>query len=259
MVERLQKIISRAGIASRRHAEQLIESGQVRVNGRVVSELGEKADAERDRIEVAGRVVPAAAKRASYILHKPPRFVATLSDPEGRASLRELLRAVPERVYPVGRLDFAASGLLLVTNNGELANQILKAADKLPQTYWIKVKGRLSEDDFAKLASRAHARVRLIPAAQSGGTAANPWYEVKIANPRRDLLRRALFEAGHPVEKLHRTALANIDLGTLPEGALRALQPVEIRKLEAAIARVNRSQVRHTSGKLPQDGKRNKK
>jgi 23S rRNA pseudouridine2605 synthase len=238
MLERLQKIISRAGIASRRHAEQLIESGQVRVNGRVVSKLGEKADAEHDRIEVAGRVVEAAQPRVSYAFHKPPRVVATLSDPEGRPSLQEYLRGVPGRVYPVGRLDFATSGLLLLTNDGELANQIIRVADRLPQTYWLKIKGRLGETDFAKLSTRAKARVRLIPAAQSGGTAANPWYEAKLLSPRRDMLRRVLFEGGHPVEKLHRVALANIELEDLPEGALRAVQPVELRKLEASLDRI---------------------
>jgi 23S rRNA pseudouridine2605 synthase len=238
MLERLQKIISRAGIASRRHAEQLIESGQVRVNGRVVSKLGEKADAEHDRIEVAGRVVEASQPRVSYVFHKPPRVVATLSDPEGRPSLQEYLRGVPGRVYPVGRLDFATSGLLLLTNDGELANQIIKVADRLPQTYWLKIKGRLGETDFAKLSTRAKARVRLIPAAQSGGTAANPWYEAKLLSPRKDMLRRVLFDGGHPVEKLHRVALANIELEDLPEGALRAVQPVELRKLEASLDRI---------------------
>jgi 23S rRNA pseudouridine2605 synthase len=238
MLERLQKIISRAGIASRRHAEQLIESGQVRVNGRVVSKLGEKADAEHDRIEVAGRVAEATQPRQSYVFHKPPRVVATLSDPEGRPSLQEYLRGVPGRVYPVGRLDFATSGLLLLTNDGELANQIIKVADRLPQTYWLKIKGRLGETDFAKLSTRAKARVRLIPAAQSGGTAANPWYEAKLLSPRKDMLRRVLFDGGHPVEKLHRVALANIELEDLPEGSLRAVQPVELRKLEASLERI---------------------
>jgi 23S rRNA pseudouridine2605 synthase len=239
MLERLQKILSRAGIASRRHAEQLIESGQVRVNGRVVTELGEKADAEHDRIEAAGRVVEATQPRVSYVFHKPPRVVATLSDPEGRRSLQDFLRGVPGRLYPVGRLDYSASGLLLLTNDGELTNQILKVGDRLPQTYWIKIKGRLGPAEFAKLATRARARVRLIPAAQSGGTAANPWYEAKLLSPRRDLMRRVLFESGHPVEKLHRVALANIELEDLPEGALRALQPAELRKLQTSIERIN--------------------
>ncbi len=243
MLERLQKIISRAGIASRRHAEQLIESGQVRVNGRVVTKLGEKADASRDRIEAAGRVVEATQPRVSYVFHKPPRVVATLSDPEGRPSLGEYLRGVPGHVYPVGRLDFSSSGLLLLTNDGDLANEIIKTVDRLPQTYWIKIKGRLGEADFAKLATRARARVRLIPAAQSGGTAANPWYEAKLLSPRRDMLRRVLFEGGHPVEKLHRVALANIELEELPEGALREVSRLELRKLESSLTRIKHERI----------------
>jgi hypothetical protein len=108
----------------------------------------------------------------------------------------------------------------------------------LPQTYWIKIKGRLGETDFAKLATRARARVRLIPAVQSGGTPANPWYEAKMLSPRKDMMRRVLFEGGHPVEKLHRVAVANIELDDLPEGALRALQPGELAKLKASIERI---------------------
>jgi 23S rRNA pseudouridine2605 synthase len=220
----------------------------VRVNGRVVTKLGERADASRDRIEAAGRVVEATQPRTSYVFHKPPRVVATLSDPEGRPSLREYMRGVPGHVYPVGRLDFSSSGLLLLTNDGDLANQILKVADRLPQTYWIKIKGRLGEADFAKLATRARARVRLIPAAQSGGTAANPWYEAKLLSPRRDMMRRVLFEGGHPVEKLHRVALANIELEELPEGAMREVSRLELRKLESSLTRIKHEGIAPRAG-----------
>src|SRR5882724_6701241 len=145
MLERLQKIISRAGIASRRHAEELIRSGQVRVNGVVVTELGVKADPQQDRIEAAGKVARISEERAYLILHKPPEIVSTLADPEGRRTLRNLLVGVPERVYPVGRLDYAASGVVFLTTDGDLASRMLKAAPHLSQTYWVKVKGRLSE------------------------------------------------------------------------------------------------------------------
>src|SRR2546427_10107528 len=145
MLERLQKIISRAGIASWRHAEQLILSGQVRVNGQVITELGSKADLETDRIEAAGKRVAAQDEKVVLLLHKPPQVVSTMADPEGRKTLRNFLRGLPERVYPVGRLDYAASGLVLLTNDGALANRLLKAAHTIPQTYWIKVKGRLDE------------------------------------------------------------------------------------------------------------------
>src|SRR6201998_1431373 len=121
MLERLQKIIARAGIASRRHAEDLIRSGQVRVNGAVVSELGAKADPEKDRVEVAGRLAERPAEVKYFALNKPAHVVSTMSDPEGRATLRHLLRGLPG-VFPVGRLDYAASGLVLLTSDGALAD-----------------------------------------------------------------------------------------------------------------------------------------
>ncbi len=132
MQERLQKIIARAGIASRRHAEQLILSGQVRVNGQVVRELGTKADASADRIEAAGRVVQANERRVYIVLHKPAEVVSTMADPEGRKTLRNCLRGLPERVYPVGRLDYAASGLVFLTNDGDLTAEMLRQWANLP-------------------------------------------------------------------------------------------------------------------------------
>jgi 23S rRNA pseudouridine2605 synthase len=230
-LERLQKIISRAGIASRRHAELLIQSGQVRVNGHVVKELGTKADAKRDRIEAAGQVVEPQQHPVYIILHKPPRVVATMADPEGRSSLRELLRGIPVRVFPVGRLDYAAGGLVFLTNDGELANRLLKLSARLPQTYWVKVKGRLSDDEQVRVGAQAHARVEPLRAPQAGKGGPNPWYEVKFSDARRDLLRTVLFKMGHPVEKLRRVGLANLELGDLPEGSYRLLQPQELKKL----------------------------
>ncbi len=153
MLERLQKIIARAGIASRRHAEELIRSGQVTVNRVVVTELGAKADAEHDRVEAAGKVARVSEDRVYVLLNKPPEIVSTLADPEGRRTLRNLLVGVPERVFPVGRLDYAASGAVFLTNDGELASRMLKASPNLLQTFWIKVKGRLSEAQLKSLAT----------------------------------------------------------------------------------------------------------
>ncbi len=134
MQERLQKIIARAGIASRRHAALLIASGQVRVNGRVVKELGTKADATKDRIEAAGRVVETKEGRRVYILlNKPPEVVSAMADPEGRKTLRNCLRGLPERVFPVGNLEYAASGLVFLTNDGDLAADMLKNWARLEQ------------------------------------------------------------------------------------------------------------------------------
>ena len=238
MLERLQKIISRAGIASRRHAEDLIRSGQVRVNGVVVTELGAKADPQRDRIEAAGRVAQIAGPHVYLLLNKPPEVVSTLADPEGRRTLRNFLVGVQERVFPVGRLDYAASGVVFLTNDGELASRMLKASQGLPQTYWIKVKGRV---DDAGLKSLAHAlRGKIFPLRAphaAGRNPANPWYEVQMSGVRRDLLRRNLLAMGHPVEKMKRMKLASLDADTVPEGSYRELSAEEVAKLARAVDR----------------------
>src|ERR1700722_18624856 len=159
MLERLQKIISRAGISSRRHAEELIRSGQVRVNGVVVTELGAKADSERDRVEEAGRVAQSPNVPVYLLRNKPPEVVSTLADPEGRRTLRNFLVGVSDRGFPVGRLDYAAGGVVFLTNDRELASRMLKASGSLPQTYWVKVKGRLNETQLKSLAHLLHGKI----------------------------------------------------------------------------------------------------
>ncbi len=236
MLERLQKIIARAGIASRRHAEQLILSGQVKVNGRVVTELGTKADPERDRIEAAGKLVRFPESKIYLMLHKPPRVVSTMADPEGRRTLRHFLHGVPGRVFPVGRLDYAAAGLVLLTSDGDLANRVLRA--RLLQTYWVKIKGRLTEDERGRVERAVRARVRPLRSSHAAvSQAANPWYEVTLSEARRDLLRRRLLLLGHPVEKVKRVKLANLELADLDEGRWRHLEAREVAGLERFLAR----------------------
>jgi len=236
MLERLQKIIARAGIASRRHAEDLIRSGQVRVNGVVVTELGAKADPDRDQVEAAGHLAKVAEPHVYLLLHKPPEVVSTLADPEGRRTLRNFLVGVSERVFPVGRLDYAASGAVFLTNDGEFANKILKAAGFLPQTYWVKVKGRLIDSELKSLARALHGKIFLLRAPHAAGkNPANPWYEVRFSGVRRDLLRWNLLAMGHPVEKMKRVKLASLDAGTVPEGHYRQLDPREVEKLGRAV------------------------
>ena len=236
MLERLQKIIARAGIASRRHAEELILSGQVSVNGVVVTELGAKADPDHDRVEAAGKVAHASEERVYVLLHKPPEIVSTLADPEGRRTLRNLLVGVSERVFPVGRLDYAASGAVFLTNDGDLAGRMLRASPHLPQTYWVKVKGRLSEDQMKSLASTLRGKVLPLRAPHAAGkNPPNPWYEVQMSGVRRDLLRRNLTAIGHPVEKMRRMKLASLDADTVPEGHYRRLDPTEVAKLARAV------------------------
>jgi pseudouridine synthase len=236
MLERLQKIISRAGIASRRHAEELILSGQVRVNGAVVAELGAKADPEHDRVEAAGKLAHVSSEHVYVLLHKPPEIVSTLADPEGRRTLRNLLVGVSERVFPVGRLDYAVSGAVFLTNDGDLASRMLKASPNLPQTYWVKVKGRLSEDQLKSLAKSFRGKIFPLRAPHAAGkNPPNPWYEVQISGVRRDLLRRNLLAIGHPAEKMRRMKLASLDADTVPEGHYRRLDPPEVAKLTRAI------------------------
>lgn len=242
MQERLQKLIARAGITSRRRAEQLMEAGEVTVNGHVVTELGSKADPERDNIKVSGRVLRFPEEKTYIVLNKPGGCVATMSDPEGRPTLRNYLHGVPGRVFPVGRLDFHTEGLLLLTTDGDLANGILRGSGHLPQTYWLKVKAPLGPKEIAELAAKPGLRLRLL----KGGP--NPWYEVKLTEARRDALRNALFRMGHPVEKLKRVGLANLELGKLASGEYRALNAGEVALLRRAVAQ----------GKEGKDGKRGK-
>jgi 23S rRNA pseudouridine2605 synthase len=242
MLERLQKIIARAGIASRRHAEELIRSGQVRVNGVVVTELGTKADPEHDRIEAAGRLAERPEAVGYYLLHKPVHVVSTMSDPEGRATLRHLLRGLAGGVFPVGRLDYASSGLVLLTSDGVLADRIFKCSARMPQVYWIKLKGRPSEETLRQVRSQAHAKLRLLRSPGSAPPVAdNPWYEAEVGEARRDLLRSALFEAGHPVEKTKRVKLGPLDLGDIEEAHYRSLEPGEVERLRRAVERAEKA------------------
>jgi 23S rRNA pseudouridine2605 synthase len=229
MQERLQKLIARAGIASRRRAEQLMEAGEVTVNGRVVTELGTKADPERDNIKVSGRLLRFPEEKVYIVLFKPAGCVATMSDPEGRPTLRDHLHGVPGRVFPVGRLDFHTEGLLLLTTDGDLANGILRGGGHLTQTYWLKVKSPLAPNEIAELTAKG-LRPRLFK------TGPNPWYEVKLTEARRDALRNALFRMGHPVEKFKRVGLANLELGKLAPGEYRALHAGEVAALKRAVA-----------------------
>src|SRR5215471_15766072 len=183
--ERLQKIIAAAGVASRRKAEDLITSGRVLVNGQVVTELGTKADPEQDHIRVDGKLLRGRERYSYIVLNKPKGYVTTVSDPEHRPTVMDLIRGVKGRVYPVGRLDYASEGLLLLTNDGELANRLMKAASHVPKTYVVKVAGNPKQEAIAKLrtgvsiATHDGKRVRTGPAGvRVVKEAANPWYEI---------------------------------------------------------------------------------
>jgi 23S rRNA pseudouridine2605 synthase len=226
MLERLQKIIARAGIASRRHAEEFITSGLVTVNGQTVTELGSKADASRDHIKVSGKLLrPASASDLVYlILNKPPEVVSTMSDPEGRPSLRDFLHGVPERVFPVGRLEYHSTGLVLLTNDGDVANRILQSND-LRQTYQLKLKTLLTFAEIESLARATGAHITRLRGKEM------PWYEVTLSEARRDALRNKLFQTGHPVDKMRRVGMGNLKLEGLESGRHREVSAAEIATL----------------------------
>ncbi len=229
MLERLQKIIARAGVASRRHAEELITSGLVTINGCVVTELGTKADPSSDHIKVSGKLLRPETERVYLLLHKPPGVVSTMSDPEGRRSLREFLHGVSERVYPVGRLEYHASGLVFLTNDGDLANRILQS-HHLPQTYYMKLKSLLTFAEIDELGHATGAQISRLTGKDS------PWYEVTLSEARRDALRHKLFQSGHPVDKMKRMRIGSLELSSLAPGHYRSLSPAEVATLARTIS-----------------------
>ena len=235
MLERLQKIIARAGIASRRHAEELISSGMVTVNGQTVTELGSKADETKDHIKVQGKLLQPETERAYLILNKPPEVVSTMVDPEGRRCLRDLLHGISLRVFPVGRLEYHSMGLVFLTNDGELANQMLKA-HYLPQTYNLKLKTLLTFEEVEALSRQTGAHIVRIKGKHS------PWYEVTLSEARRDELRNRLFQTGHPVEKIKRIKIGNIGTESLTPGAFRPLSQAEVATLRRMVDPKNAAQ-----------------
>ena len=239
--ERLQKILSQAGVASRRQAERIMLEGRVTVNGAAVTELGSKADLERDHIKVDGRLIHAPRRLMYIALNKPNNTVTTVSDPQHRATVMDLLRGVKERVYPVGRLDYHSEGLLLMTNDGELANAIMSAATHLPKTYVVKVNGPLAsgqEQQFRDGVPLSGCRtmpagLKLIHGAE------NPWYEVKLVEGRNNQIRLMFKHFGRLVEKLRRVRIGPLELGPLKPGQFRYLTREEVEKLKRAIARAS--------------------
>jgi 23S rRNA pseudouridine2605 synthase len=228
MLERLQKIIARAGIASRRHAEELIKSGLVTVNGQTITELGSKADESKDHIKVQGKLLRPETERVYLLLNKPPEVVSTMIDPEGRRSLSDMLHGVAQRVFPVGRLEYHSLGLVFLTNDGELANLVLKA-HHLPQTYNLKLKTLLTFDETAALEQSTGARITRIKGKDA------PWYEVTLSEARRDALRNRLFQTGHPVEKIKRVKIGNLALEDLSAGHFRPLSDAEVNTLRRMV------------------------
>ena len=233
MLERLQKIVARAGIASRRAAEELVAAGRVRVNGRVVTELGAKADPHKDRIEVDGKRL-VAEEHVYLVLHKPRNVVATLSDPEGRPTVAEYVKGAGARVYPVGRLDFGTSGVLLFTNDGELANALLHPKGGVPKTYVLKVAGEMTEHDLdhwrrgvvLEDGKTLPAEARLLRLEGD-----KTWFELTIREGRNQQIRRMGEATGFRVMRLARLSFAGIGSEGLRPGEWRPLTRDELLEL----------------------------
>jgi 23S rRNA pseudouridine2605 synthase len=240
--ERLQKILAAAGVASRRSAEAMIEQGRVQVNGKIVTVLGTKADAARDHIRVDGKLLQGPERHRYFVLNKPRGFVTTVKDPEGRPTVMQFFDKMKERLYPVGRLDYLSEGLLVVTNDGELANRLTKASSGVEKTYLVKVAGQPTEAELNILrggvaierGKPGSPQVRTSPARiRQVRQGDNPWYEVVLIEGRNRELRKMFEEVGHFVEKIRRTGYGPLILDQEP-GSLRELEPKELEALRKA-------------------------
>ena len=250
--ERLQKIMAASGIASRRKAEEIIAAGRVTVNGKVVREQGTKADAEQDEICVDGKPLKRPERLRYFLLNKPKGYVTTVSDPEGRPTVMDLLPWGTERVYPVGRLDYASEGLLLMTNDGALAQTVMNARSHVPKIYRVKVSGKPEEKAIRRLRAgvtieledgrrvkTSPANIRLVEDGSqargerrvAGGERANPWYEVTLIEGRNRQIRRMFERVGHHVEKIKRVQLGPLVLDVEP-GKFRELTKREVQELK---------------------------
>jgi 23S rRNA pseudouridine2605 synthase len=238
MPDRLQKILAAAGIASRRKAEEIIAAGRVTLNGQVVIGQGTKADPRTDIICVNGKPLKRTERFVYFLLNKPKGYVTTVSDPEGRPTVMQLLGELRERVYPVGRLDYASEGLLLLTNDGALAQKLTKAGSHIPKTYLVKISGKPGEKSLQRLRSgltialgdgrrvkTSPAKIRLIE------DAPNPWYEVVLIEGRNRQIRRMFQQVGFLVEKIKRTQLGPLTCD-VPSGKFRPLTEREVHHLK---------------------------
>ena len=232
--ERLQKIIASAGLASRREAEAWIREGRVSLNGRVVRELGTRADPSRDTIRLDGRRLGRPERRIALLLNKPRGFLSTCSDPEKRPTVMSLIAGVRERVYPVGRLDFFSEGLLILTNDGELAMAVTHPRNQCRKVYRVKVRG-IPSDEVLRRVTRGvvlEGRKTLPARVSRVRSESNAWLEVTLTEGRKNQIRKVFEKIGYPVLKLKRISIGGIGDRGLAPGAWRKLTDVEIRSLK---------------------------
>ena len=234
MPERLQKIIARAGITSRRKAEELILSGRVTVNGEVTKELGSRADSANDTVRVDGKVVHDNAARRYLAMNKPKGCVSTTDDPEGRPTVMDLLGAdAAKGLHPVGRLDYNTEGLLILTDDGDFSNRILSAKNKIPKTYQVKISGFPPEEDILRLRDgiRLDGRLARPESIRLVRQADNPWFEVTLIQGRNRQIHRMFERIGFLVEKIRRVSIGSLWLKGLEPRQVRELSPKEVEQL----------------------------
>ena len=231
---RLQKILSETGVTSRRQAEEMIREGRITVNGRL-ARIGDKVDPSRSHIKLDGKLVASPAAKVYLMLHKPKHVVTTAEDPEGRAVVMDLVKSKLPRLFPVGRLDYDAEGILLLTNDGEMAFRLSHPSFQVPRTYWVKVKGKPTPEEVRKLSQGitledgATAPCRIAPRRKARE---NTWLEMTLREGRNRQVKRMWERMGHPVLKLRRVSFAGLSLGSLKAGEVRHLRPSEVEKLK---------------------------
>lgn len=235
MKERLQKIIAKAGLASRRQAENLIRDGIVRVNGIVTTELGIKVDPTEDSIEVNGKPITNLEPKVYIMLNKPKGYVTTLKDPQKRPIVTDLIKGIKSRVFPVGRLDYDTEGLLLFTNDGDLTQRLLHPRNKVLKTYLVETDGILTSREINKLESgielddgfTAPAKLKFIKKVKG-----KSWWDISICEGRKRQVKRMFEGIGHSTYELRRIRFGTLELGELAPGKYRFLTDQELRKLK---------------------------
>jgi pseudouridine synthase len=231
---KVQKILSELGVASRRKAEELIREGRVAINGRT-AQVGDRADPSKDHIKVDGRRVSLPPPKIYILLNKPKGVVTTTEDPQGRKTVLDLLPTNNRRLFPVGRLDYDAEGLLLLTNDGELSHRLSHPSFRIPRTYRVKVKGKPTSAEIRRLSQGIYledGRTAPCRIASLRETAENLWLEMVLYEGRNRQVKRMWEKLGYPVLKLKRVEFAGLSPGKLQPGEYRALRPAEVQKLK---------------------------
>ncbi len=235
--KKIQMIIRDAGVASRRTAETLIREGRVTLNGQVIHDPAVTADPEKDHIKVDGKLIrPAEAAKYCYLFNKPRHVVSTMADPEGRPCIGDLLKPLKKKLFAVGRLDFDAEGLMILTNDGLLAQKLSHPSNRVPRTYMVKVRGAPADDELAKIRKGMSIgegdRVGNVSWTIIRRQKTTTWIKMVLFEGKKNEIKRIFFRVGHPVRKIRRIAYGPFALGALPTGTWRPLSAVETEKLE---------------------------